>query len=124
MRKIQILTAAAVFVTLTAAGCSSEQIAGVPDRSLEAGAIVTSANVDRPWKGTCDVVANFTGPTTLLITGTCRITHLGKSDVVATQTIGPPDAVTGIIPFTNTAVYTAANGDQLNTSTVGAGTGR
>lgn len=73
----------------------------------------------RPWRGECDVDAVFTSETTLLITGTCNIAHLGRTTVIAHQTIQPGPS--GIV-YSNTAIYRAANGDELRTTDVGVAT--
>ncbi len=119
MHTIRNLAAFATVFAVTLAGCSGDTITDAPDNSLQPRSLSASASVDRPWKGKCDVDAVFTSATTLLITGTCQLAHLGRSSVVLIQTIGAPDPTTGVIAFTNTGTYTAANGDQLFTTTVG-----
>jgi len=106
-RKLKQLLPSAYSLVLAAAAlvalaCNNDEVTGVA----------------RPWKGKCDVDASFTSPTTLSITGTCQLApaHLGSTTVSAIQTIEP--GPTGIA-YTNTATYTAANGDQLNTTNVG-----
>lgn len=116
MRTIQNLTTSATIVALTLAGCSGEGITGTRDTAVGTLRVLASKNVARPWKGKCKVDASFTSPTTLSITGTCQLAHLGRTTVSAIQTIEP--GPTGIA-YTNTATYTAANGDQLNTTNVG-----
>jgi hypothetical protein len=103
---------------LTIAACNGDRIVGgAAGPSMENGSDITlSAVVERPWRGDCDVDAVFTGATTLLITGTCQLAHLGRVTLVATQTITP--GASGIA-FTNTSVYTAPDGDELRTSNVG-----
>lgn len=119
MHAIRNLAASATFLALTLAGCSGDGITGASDRSLEALGLSASSSVERPWKGECDVAAEFTSATTLTITGTCQLAHLGRTTVVANQTIEPgPNGIT----YTNTAVYTAANGDELRTTNVGIAT--
>jgi len=73
-----------------------------------------AATAERPWTGQCDVEATITGPTTILITGSCQLAHLGRTSVVTQETV---DWAQGT--FTNTSTYTAANGDLLYT--VGSG---
>ena len=84
--------------------------------AAHAGAALGSTVV-RPWKGRCDVEADITGPTTILINGTCDLAHLGRTTVVTEETM---DWALGT--FTNTSTYTAANGDRLHTSGSGTAT--
>jgi hypothetical protein len=119
MRTIRILASAAI-VAFIVAGCSGDGITAIADESIGPFSVMTSNNVDRPWKGTCDVDATFTSPTTLLITGTCQLAHLGRTTVTAIQTIEVLPS--GLIGYTNTATYVAANGDELHTTNVGIGT--
>jgi hypothetical protein len=72
--------------------------------------------VATPWRGECETRFVPTGPTTLLITGTCHLAHLGRATLVAEQTLVPgPNG----LQYTNTATYTAANGDLLRTTNTG-----
>ena len=72
--------------------------------------------VATPWKGECETRFEPTGPTTLMISGTCHLAHLGRATLVAEQSLVPgPDG----LGYTNTATYTAANGDQLRTTNTG-----
>lgn len=119
MRTIRRLTSATI-VALTIAGCSGDRITATSDTSVESLSLLTSKNVDRPWKGTCNVDASFTSATTLAITGTCQLAHLGRVAVTATQTIELLQS--GLIAYTNTATYRAANGDELHTTNIGIAT--
>ena len=120
MRIIGKLALPATVIALTLAGCSTDTITTIEEGSLGSIAVSTSANVDRPWTGSCDVLPVFTSETTLTYTGTCQLAHLGRATVSADQTLGSPDPTTGVIAYTNIATYTAANGDQLRV--LGAGT--
>ena len=60
------------------------------------------------------------GPGPLHLEGTCHFLHLGLTTLVAEQTVIRLARRLWII--TNTAVYTAANGDELHSSFVGTGT--
>lgn len=117
MRNAQRITLSLSFVGLTVAACSGDAI--VAPGSLAPNDISSSTSVSRPWKGTCDVDAVFTSQTTLLITGTCQLAHLGRATVIAYQTIDPGPSGIG---YTNTATYTAANGDELRTTNIGVAT--
>ena len=114
MRKTHRITLSLSIVALSVAGCSDDAI--VAPRSIAVNDISSSSSVVRPWKGVCDVDAVFTSQTTLLITGTCELAHLGRTTMVAYQTIEP--GASGIA-YTNTTTYTAANGDELRTTNVG-----
>lgn len=112
--------AAATIVAFTLVGCSGDRITSTPDNFVGPFSLRTSKNVGRPWKGTCDVDASFTSATTLLITGTCHLAHLGRTAISAIQTIEVLPS--GLIGYTNTATYVAANGDELHTTDVGVAT--
>ena len=117
MRNAQRITLSLSFVALTVTACSDDGI--VAPRSLAPDDISSSSSIARPWKGVCDVDAVFTSQTTLLITGTCQLAHLGRTTMIAYQTIDP--GASGIA-YTNTTTYTAANGDELRTTNVGVAT--
>ena len=119
MPTIRNLAATATIVVFSLTGCSADVITGPLDRTLPAPGLSGSATVERPWTGECDVAAQFTGPTTLTIIGTCQLAHLGRTSVIEYQTIEP--GPTGIA-YTNTATYMAANGDELRTTGVGVAT--
>ena len=76
-----------------------------------------------PFKGSYQTTAQIlTGPPIMQqqISGTGNSSHLGKSSFVATSTINfttPPPFILG-----GTAVFTAANGDQIYTSFTGTAT--
>ena len=119
MHAMNSLTRYATAIAFTLAGCSSDGITAASDDSVGRLGVSTSKSVARPWKGRCDVNASFTSPTTLSITGTCQLAHLGRTTVSAIQIIEP--GPTGIV-YTNAATYTAANGDQLMTTNAGIAT--
>jgi hypothetical protein len=87
---------------------------------LPSAAAGRAADADRPMGGTCDTTFVFTGPGPLHIEGTCQFLHLGLTTVVAEQIVIPTGPTT--VNIMNTAVYTAANGDELHSSFVGTGT--
>lgn len=122
MRTMRRFTLPATLVASTLAGCSTDTITSSGNATLDAIAIRTAANVDRPWKGTCAVRAEFLTQNTLLIQGTCQLAHLGRTSVREEQTIGAPDPGTGVIQYINVATYTTANGDQLRVLGVGSAT--
>jgi len=115
MEKIHNLMLAAT-VVLSVAACSGDTITATADDSFSARLARASGNTMRPWKGRCDAVAAFTGENTLLITGTCQLAHLGRTTVIADETIRP--RADGF-DVTRVSTYTAANGDQLRTVSAG-----
>lgn len=118
MHAIRKLAAITTFAALTLTGCSGDRLTGTANDTLNPGSLLSAANVERPWKGICDVSSVITG-LSVAVTGTCQIAHLGRVSVTADQTLafGP-----GGISYTNTAVYVAANGDKLETSNTGTAT--
>jgi hypothetical protein len=70
--------------------------------------------VSRPLSGRCTTVVSRLAPPpieTQRIEYTCRISHLGLTHAVVTQTV---NTVSGAL--SNSGVYVAANGDQLSSS--------
>ena len=115
MNRLKIHTTFAPLFALALAACSGERIT-----EASVGATVSqSISVERPWSGSCDVAAQFIGETTLRITGSCLLAHVGRTDIVAYQTIVPGPSG---IAYTNTAIYTAPNGDELHTTNAGVAT--
>jgi hypothetical protein len=99
-----------VVLALALTGCAGDAptaLVASPGATLSTGN-AAGAVVQRPWEGRCDVEAQITGPTTVVVTGTCEIAHLGRTTVV-TQELVDWQALT----FTNASTYTAANGDRL-----------
>jgi hypothetical protein len=115
MKRLNIQAALAALCAVTLAACSGERITGAFTRAT----ISQSVSVERPWSGNCDVAAEFTGETTLRITGSCQLAHIGRAEVLAYQTIVPGPSG---IAYTNTAIYTAPSGDELHTTNVGVAT--
>jgi hypothetical protein len=79
---------------------------------------MSSATPPRPMTGSCDavpVIVQSPDPGALfrvLITGTCRLTHLGLTELNAIQDIFP--TATGLV-LVGSGSYTAADGDSLFT---------
>jgi len=96
--------------------CSSDEIAGTSSVALSSRPVASAMSVERPWRGECDVAAQFISEITLQITGMCQLAHMGRVSVLAYQTITPGPSG---IAYTNTAVYTSADGDELRTTNVG-----
>lgn len=111
--------ALAVVAALSINACASDDIAGVPNSVALSSKPITTVSVERPWRGECDVVAQFITEVTLRIDGSCQLAHIGRASVIAYQTItaGPSG-----IAYTNTAVYTSSTGDELHTTNVGVAT--
>jgi hypothetical protein len=75
------------------------------------------SSVERPLSGHCTTVVTRLVPPPIevqRIEYTCRLSHLGLTRAVTTQTV---DVTTGAI--SSTGVYVAANGDRLNVDFVG-----
>ena len=95
---------------------------------LTASCATLAAEPERPHRGTCSTVvtplsAPGVFPQELLIDSDCRLTHLGHTSGQTTQTVvpaGPPGATIPLL-ITNTTVYRAANGDELQMSFLGTG---
>lgn len=118
MNRNRSLAKSATFLCLSLAACSGDAGTG----PLAAPSLSTFAQepaVERPWRGKCDVAAAFISETTLRFTGPCQLAHIGRATVVAYQTIDPGPSG---IAYTNTATYTAANGEELRTTGAGIAT--
>lgn len=102
--------------------------AGAVTLGLQAPATAFAADPERPHRGTCSTVVTPMStpgvfPQQLLIDSDCRLTHLGRASGQSTQTVdlaGQPGATIPLL-ITNTTVYRAANGDELNMSFLGTG---
>lgn len=109
----------ATFISVAAfplMACSGDRITDSTDDSLPPLSVSASASESRPFQGTCDATAVFTSANTLLITGTCQLAHLGRTDLVATETVQP--RADGFDVQRN-STFTAANGDELRTVATG-----
>lgn len=113
MRATQLGALCSTLLALTPIGCTAADMTAVDASTRSHPALSKSTAVERPWKSDCDVVAVNLDATTLFISGTCRMAHMGRVTVAGYQTL-QPDA-TGIL-FANTAAFTAANGDELHTT--------
>lgn len=100
-----------VFPILTLAGCGQLDSPVAPQRMM--ATVPASANmVTRPWEGSC----NGTGIirpdfTTLDITATCHLSHLGLTTHVGVEILGAT--------LSAVHTFTAANGDLLYSTTAG-----
>lgn len=88
--------------------------------ALVVAAGANAGRQERPMKGSCVASWVFTGESSLDLSGTCRLTHLGLTTWTAVQTfsVGPG----GEQRIVNDTVYRAANGDLLYGHFVGTGT--
>jgi hypothetical protein len=83
-----------------------------------------TAQQQRPHGGVCWTSFSQSGPR-IDITGTCQLTHLGRTQVTASQGVfptGPP--VDGALPIAlanGEGTYTAADGDELRFEYSGTG---
>jgi hypothetical protein len=119
MRIVKRATFLGAIVSLGINACSSEEIAGADAAAVASNPLARALSVERPWRGECDVDAQFIGEFTLRISGTCQLAHIGRASVVEYQTIAPgPNG----IGYTNTAIYTSAGGDELHTTNSGIAT--
>lgn len=95
---------------------------------LGASCATLAAEPERPHRGSCSTVvtpisAPGVFPQELRIDSDCRLTHMGHTSGQTTQYVvpaGPPGATIPLL-ITNTTVYRAANGDQLQMSFIGSG---
>jgi hypothetical protein len=100
-------------------GCGDRQSPTAPadPLGLSLGAART-VPVTRPLFGSCTTVVTRLAPPPPIevqrIEYTCRISHLGLTHAVVTQTV---NVFTGAL--SNSGVYVAANGDELNSSFTG-----
>jgi hypothetical protein len=111
------LTSAALSLALAA--CSSADLSTTPSSTEttstpNSGQAAARAPVSRPLSGRCTTVVTRLAPPPIevqRIEYTCRISHLGLSHAVVTQTV---DVATGALSSTGT--FVAANGDELAVS--------
>lgn len=96
-------------------------VAGAALLGLQIPATVLAAEPERPHAGTCSTVVTPLSPPgvfpqELRIDSDCTLTHLGRATGQTTQYVipaGPPGATIPLL-ITNSTVYRAANGDELN----------
>ena len=123
MRLIRLHPAAAL--AMAVAACDAPDYATAPTSSnatdrttLSAAARAEPSLVTRPLSGRCTTVVTRLSPPPPIevqrIEYTCRVSHLGLTHAVVTQTV---DVTTGAL--TNSGVYVAANGDELNSTFTG-----
>jgi len=116
----------AVLIVLPLLAACSEDTPTAPEASALALS-AASANAARPMDGRCETVLTPL-PTAgdppnmvrLHIEYVCELTHLGRATAAAEQVViftGPTTAIAS-----NTATYTAANGDQLFAAWTGTST--
>jgi hypothetical protein len=76
---------------------------------------VSASMITRPWEGSCKGTGIIRPDlTTLDITGTCHLSHLGLTTMVGVELLG--------VTLSATHTFTTANGDLLYTTTVGQAT--
>ena len=88
-----------------------------------------AADAERPFAGSCSTVVTVLTPPgvfpqDLRIDSECLLTHLGRTTGVSRQRVTPvgQSGVVVTAQIDATTVYTAANGEQLNHSFIGAAT--
>jgi hypothetical protein len=98
---------------LTLAGCAQLESPLAPrDMALALPAPASANLVSLPWEGSCEGTGIFRPDfITLDITGTCNLSHLGRTTTVGVETVG------AVLNAVHT--FTAANGDILYTTTTG-----
>ena len=102
-----------LLATLSLTGCHD---AITPPSPLTFESASTSSSgvpmSSRTWKGACEGTSLFTGPSTLLITGSCQFAPGGRLTLVSHETLNG---------FALSAVnqYSAPNGDVLSTTSEG-----
>ena len=97
------------------AACDAGAPGPLAPRPAAVGARGGAAPVERAWTGRCEFQAQRLSPTSIRVTGTCHLAHLGRTTYVNFQTLVPGPVTT----FTNATTYTAANGDLLYTTAAG-----
>jgi hypothetical protein len=121
-RMHRLFASAALATTLLAAGCTPDATLGPEPGPLSSQ--LSQQAADTPIQGRCETVTQIIGmqfgpggPTqmTLLITGTCQLSHLGRSTTSAEQVV---DLTTGTFSAED-VVYVAANGDSLRATHTG-----
>jgi hypothetical protein len=97
---------------LTLASCAQFESPVAPDITMASLAPVSANLVTRPWEGSCEGTGIFRPDfTTLDITGTCHLSHLGLTSMVGVETVGAT--------LNAVHTFTTANGDLLYTTTSG-----
>jgi len=97
---------------LTLASCTQLESPLAPQRTIASLAPANANLVTRPWEGSCEGTGVFRSDfVTLDITGTCTLSHLGRTTTVGVETVG------AVLNAVHT--FTAANGDLLHTTTTG-----
>lgn len=104
-----------ILAVLTVAGCAQLDSPVAPPKAIAILAPGAANLVTRPWEGTCEGTGAFRPDfITLDITGTCHLSHLGLTSTVGVEITSPS--------LSAVHTFTAANGDQLYTTTVGQAT--
>ena len=99
-------------VILSLAGCGRLESPVAPDITIASLTPVNANLVTRPWEGSCEGTGIFRLDfTTLDITGTCHLSHLGLTTMVGVETVGAT--------LNAVHTFTTANGDLLYTTTSG-----
>ena len=97
---------------LTVSGCAQLESPVAPQKTIATLAPATANLVTRPWEGSCAGTGIIRSDgITLDITGTCQLSHLGRTTMVGVETLG------AVLNAVHT--FTTANGDLLHTTTTG-----
>lgn len=113
LRNTLVLTALAL-----STACAGDGATGPAANVSSLAARTTDAAASRPAGGRCVTTVTVVGGNAtsiaLAISGTCNLEHLGRTTMVAVQTVSLVDGA-----IVNSTTYTAANGDKLSSSFVG-----
>jgi len=110
-----------IVAALLLGACAGDTVTGASELA-SARSTQNKVAVDRPFTGDCTLFSEglvFTGPAsaTQVITGTCNLTHLGRSSIVIHENIDFT-----VSAYSSVAIITAANGDELHATFVGIAT--
>jgi hypothetical protein len=104
--------------------CQKEGVSREDSIASKASPNANNTENNVPFAGDYVTTAQFPGGTPLhqIITGHGQATHIGKSMFVAEARLTPTGPPPTPVPFTGTATFTAANGDQFFTQFTGLST--
>ena len=120
-RQFLLLSIAVSFVVMS---CQKAVISNAEEIASKANVSAKNTENNVPFTGDYVTTAQFPEGTPLhqIITGRGRATHMGESIFVADAKLTPVGPPPTPVPFTGTATFTAANGDQFFTQFTGLST--
>ena len=111
-RLAELLVLLPSVAVLTLSGCGQLESLVGPQKTITYLAPAIANLVTRPWEGSCAGTGIIRSDRiTLDITGTCNLSHLGRTTMVGVETLG------AVLNAVHT--FTTANGDLLYTTTTG-----